>query len=169
MNQFPKPIDDQTIKPALPGRIIVERSGLLTVRHYYGNSGQPTFNRLWIVAPARHAQEVTTAAGSIPWPGNEVTIHVEAGEEVIVRLSSMYLTFGGDPAWEPNSGQARVFDVTPDDEYAWGRYIEWEDLDIVPPYGSANGYTGGADKAHFNDSRTLVYVPQARGFIVGTI
>lgn len=146
------PIDDTTQKASLPASIVVPRNGTLTVQHYYGNSGEPGFNRLRILAPARHVQTVTAGAAPPAYPGESVEILVDAGEEILVGINGCVGSAGTEgiypdfdrPSFWNTGANARVHEMDLS-HGSWGRYIEWEDLVL-----------SGTNK-HFNDSRTLVY------------
>lgn len=159
-----EPIDASTVKPAQPAAIIVPRTGSVHVRHYYGNTARPDYNRLWITAPARHVQEVTPGDDVNVWPGDEVILTMEAGEELRLAINGQS---GGDnspgrtqPTWDNLSEHARVHEITdyPRDPVFWARYVEWEDLNLT------------STNRHYNDSRTLVFYPaSARRPTVGHV
>ena len=143
------PIDDVTLKVPLPATILAPRTGDLTIRHYYGNSGNPLYGRAFVLLPARHAQEITTGPAPLDWPGEDLVIDVLEGEEIRVALLGGTGTEGDEPpnpgpTWENTGNNARVHE-TPIYRGAWTRYIEWEDLVI------------DGTNQHYNDARTLLY------------
>lgn len=160
---YPKPISGGTKDP-LPAAILVPRSGIVYVRHYHGNSSRTDFNRLWITAPARHAQELTDGVAVAAWPGDEIGLYMDAGEELRLAINggeTLGVGIANPGATFDNlSDQARVHEVTdyPDDVVTWARYVEWEDLDrsMVP-----------SSEYIYNDSRTLVYYAGRRPTLGG--
>jgi len=145
------PIDMSTGKSAIPGRIFAPRPGRLTVRHYHGNTARPDYDRLWVTVPA--AGEVTTGGQANTYPGDALVVAVNSGDEVVVSLGT------SSSGFIPNSNQARVFNADSDFN-GFGRYIEWEDLDLT---------THPASDGVYNDSRTLIYYDTAKSWTVGAV
>ena len=163
---YPLPLRPDAAKallPSQPATILAPRSGLVTVRHYLGDTARPDFDRLWVQLPAAHAQEVTNGSAVSAWPGDEVSFSVAAGAEIQVAINGASGSAPGSaanagPTFTNQGNNARVHEVDdfPSDVASWARYIEWEDLVID----GTNNF--------FNDSRTLIYYPPA-GPTVGFI
>lgn len=151
--------DPLILQASAPATITAPTTGVVIVRHYWGNSAREDGNRLWVDLPAASAGEVTDGVQVRPWPGNEVRIRVTAAQEIRVGINGISGSSWSDPPNasptffnDGNNARVIVDDTLPG---GWGRYIEWEDLVLT---GSNN---------HFNDSRTLIWY--AGGWVVGAI